>query len=447
MLEISPKLGALFSDVKNVGTKRSGSAILYIRGSQSRKGLKGISVSNVTCDEFDEMPEHTIPMAQERMSGQLRKCLALISTPRFPGKGINREFLDTTQEHYYFPCPLCGRRIELLHENLVVTGDDIHDPDLEKCHVICGECKGVLFRNNPDKVEFAEQKADLLKNAEWEATAHKDFQVRGFYINQLYSPTIQPLELATTWLKALTNKSAEQEYHNSKMGDAHEVEGARLSTDVIKRCYAKNGRVKGYQNTNTLVTMGVDVGRWMHIEIAAWYFKRLSNDLNLSANCSVLYEGKRATFEEIAQLMREYQIFMAVIDVQPETRGALSLAKRFPGHIKLCRYAKNIADKTIDGSVIDKEKYIVNVDRTSWLDLSLGRFANQTIVIPTDTSLEYMSHLQNIGRVYEEDKDGNQVGRYVSNGDDHFAHARNYNEIALPLAAAFQSNSDIGAFL
>jgi hypothetical protein len=43
-----------------------------------------------------------------------------------------------------------------------------------------------------------------------------------------------------------------------------------------------------------------------------------------------------------------------------------------------------------------------------------------------------------IVRIYEKDVDGNPIGKYVKAGsdDDHFAHARNYSEIALPLAAS-----------
>jgi hypothetical protein len=41
-------------------------------------------------------------------------------------------------------------------------------------------------------------------------------------------------------------------------------------------------------------------------------------------------------------------------------------------------------------------------------------------------------------RIYEKDTDGNLVGKYVKgdNNNDHFAHSRNYAEIALPLAVS-----------
>jgi len=44
-LELSPHLASLFSDVKNIGHKRAGSANLFIRGSRSRNQLKSIPVA------------------------------------------------------------------------------------------------------------------------------------------------------------------------------------------------------------------------------------------------------------------------------------------------------------------------------------------------------------------------------------------------------------------
>ncbi len=47
--------------------------------------------------------------------------------------------------------------------------------------------------------------------------------------------------------------------------------------------------------------------------------------------------------------------------------------------------------------------------------------------------------------MYEKDSDGNPIAKYVKAGsdEDHFAHARTYAEIALPLAASIAVSSDI----
>ena len=447
-LEMSPHLENIFSDVKNVGTKRAGSAVLYIRGSNSRAGLKSIPVATIIFDEFDEMKQENIPLARERMSGQMNKQEWMISTPTLPGFGINEQFLGSSQEHFMFPCPSCSKWIELLHENLVITADDILDASIKLSYIKCLRCDQPLTdpKENMDTEEahiaFAERKAAMLQGAEWESHATSD--VRGFYINQLYSPTVTPEELAKEFLRAQTNKSAEQEYHNSKMGDAHEVEGARISVEMLQSC-VKHKTKLDQAVPHTIMTMGVDVGRWLHYEVTSYTVKRMGRDVNVMSDARVVAEGKVAEFHELDHLMRKYSIIQCVIDANPERRKATEFAKRFMGFVKICFYAKGITSKSIG---IDESEFKISVDRTSWIDMALGRFHTGSIQLYETISVEYKKHLQNIARIYEEDKDGNQIGRYVNNGDDHFAHARTYSEIALPLAAMkFTGHTDIGSFL
>lgn len=195
-----------------------------------------------------------------------------------------------------------------------------------------------------------------------------------------------------------------------------------------------------------LVTMGVDVGKWLHCEIAQWFPKQLGADLNMLSDSKIIWEGKVSAFEELDKLMRQYQILFCVIDANPERRKAYEFAIRFHGHVKLCFYGKGLSSKNIQISK-DDDQHFVSVDRTSWMDASLSRFKTQTIKLPADVSREYREHIKNPIRVYDKDKDGNPIGKYVSTGDDHFAHARTYDEIALPLAAAFSTNKDVASFM
>jgi hypothetical protein len=72
---------------------------------------------------------------------------------------------------------------------------------------------------------------------------------------------------------------------------------------------------------------------------------------------------------------------------------------------------------------------------------------NKTIHLPLDISQEFRDHIKAPARQWKMDRDGNPTGTYINLGADHFAHARCYNEIALPLAASLATNSDIASFL
>lgn len=440
LIEESPLLQDLFSDVNQVGSKRAGSAVLYVRGSNSRASLKSIPVSLIVFDEFDEMNAKNIPLARERMSGQMQKEEWLISTPTIPGAGINIEYRTSTQEHFFFKCPCCSRRIELTLENLIVTASDILDPRLADSKIICLECKNDLPQGMA--------KGEYLQSGIWVPTAESpDPMRRGFYVNQLYSSTITPAELGKALLLADTNKAAEQEFYNSKMGLAHEVDGARVSEQILEPCFIPGYRKQEVSPPGRIITMGIDVGKRNHVEIDAWTLGSSSTDITSNAKCQLVWEGTVDGFAPLYDLMRQYQVHSAVIDIFPEKSEATRFARAFWGFVKLCFYAKGMTGKLLS-EVGDEDEFKINADRTYWLDNSLGRFKNRTIGLPVDLSTEYRGHVRNIVRTYKEDKDGLQTGTYVTtDGEDHFAHARNYAEIALLFAVSKQYSRNISVLL
>ncbi|NJL71451.1 MAG: hypothetical protein HC888_07445 [Candidatus Competibacteraceae bacterium] len=385
-------------------------------------------------------------MARERSSGQFEKSEWLVSTPTVPGYGIDEEFNTTTQEHFFFPCPSCGRHIELLFENLVVTAEDIRDVSIRDSHYICLECKMRLPSSVSPTNKADDAKCEWLAPGVWvPASQTADPDNRGFYVNQMYSPTITPVEMATAVIQSRTNKAVEQELHNSKFGNAHECEGARVTNEVFESCIHVGYTKRSNNWPGRLMTMGVDVGSDLHVEIDAWTLEPgYVTDVNVHAKAALVWEGKKKNFGELDDLMRQYRINYCVCDIFPERREATKFARRFRGYVALCFYAKGMSGKALQPPGKDPEdEFKINVDRTYWLDTSLGRFHNKTIMLPTDVSAEYKGHVRNIGRTFVENDDGLVVSRYVTTGgEDHFAHSRNYSEIALALAVNIQSNRD-----
>lgn len=433
-LELSSHLAKIFSEVKNVGHKRAGTTNLYIRGSRSRAGLKSVPVGFIVLDELDEMTQENIPLALERASGQLSKSIWMISTATIENYGINAYYQQSSQSHYFFPCPSCSRMTELkFPESLIITADDINDPRLKESHLICKECKAEL----PHKT-----KTDWLSKGVW-VEGHADRDSKGWHINQLYSCTVRPDTIARLYLQSLYDKAAEQEFYNSKLGIPHVVEGARVTDKHIDDCRGdyKNGDAR----PSGIVTMGVDVGSWIHYEIDEWRLPQYSSgaDINGLSQCRCLKFGKVRNFEELDALMLQWGVHFCVIDAQPERRKSIEFANRFYGRVRVCWYPNGISGKSLH---LNDEEQSVSVDRTSWLDLSLGRIqrGKPWFNLPLDTDFEYRQHVKALVRVYDKDKNDNPVGRYVKGSDaDHYAHARNYAEIALPLAASLGRATDI----
>jgi len=436
-LEASEHLRSMFTDVKNVGHKRAGSASLYVRGSRSRSQLKSIPAGRIMFDEYDEMNQKNMPLALERGSGQVNIQNFILSTPTIEEHGINVRYKLSTMEDFHFRCPHCSKLIALidLDDCLVVTADSEEDPKILESYLRCPRpsCHG--------RIEH-EEKPHLLKDGIW-VPAESGSTIRGFHITQLYSSAKagRPSSLAKAVLRARTSPEAEQELYNSKMGSTHEVKGARVLQSDIKECQGGYLMRDTGLSESTIITMGVDVQpTQLFYEIDEWttnasaYFQ----DINLCSTPRLLRAGTVAEFEDLDPLMHTFGCF-AVIDAQPEKRNSVKFCRRWSGRAWYCFYTDHTRSKEI---VEDEDK--ITVDRTTWLDISQGRIKKHNMRLPQDLPIQWQDHIKAPVRIYTEDSMGNPVGRYVSgNKSDDFAHARNYSEIALSMALSFANNQDM----
>jgi len=431
-IELSKHLSSIFS-TSAVGRKTAGIATLYVRGARSTSGFKSVPVPFLACDEVDEWDEKMIPLIRERMSGQHESSWEMwrVSTPSIVNHGVHKQFLESSQDHFFFPCPCCGRQTELIFpECFELATDDYLSPDVNKSFIKCKECGGKL----PHQTKW-----EWLANGKW-VTGVEGRSIRGFHINQLYSSTMDPGRFSQAFLRAQLNPEDEQEFYNSKLGVPHVVEGARV-TDLEIENSLKGFSLDTRIPKNAFLTMGIDVGTNLHYEITNWLLGPDTTGYNLhfESVAEPVRIGRCLHFDELAILIRQYKPFVAVIDANPERRAAVKLANDFHGIVKLCFYGNSRSGHEIS---VSKTEPTVTVDRTSWIDLSLGRWHNNTIRLPSDTPQEYKNHIRALVRRYEKDSQGNSVARYVNVGPDHYAHARNYSEIAFELAAnIFQGKS------
>jgi hypothetical protein len=268
-----------------------------------------IPVSLLVLDELDEMAQENIPLALERLSGQIARYQLMLSTPTIPDFGINYYYNDTSKEHFFFPCPSCSRQIELTYpDNIVICGTDAADPDTAKSHLICNRCKAVLHH---------EGKQQYIGKGVW-VPEHPERVDRGFYINQLYAMHLHPQVFAKAYLNSLKDPTAEQALYNAKLGLPHIVAGARITEPMVNQCIGSYRKLDF--NRAGVITMGVDVGRVLHVEIDAWHNigQHSGYDLNTYARPQVLTHLEVDDFEELDKLMFDMGVHFCVIDAQPE---------------------------------------------------------------------------------------------------------------------------------
>jgi len=452
-LKLSPYLSHLFTDVNSIELKQAGANTLYIRGSRGDANLKSIPVSVLLLDELDEMSQKAINLALTRLDGQLSKTVWGISTPTVPNFGIHKLFQDSTQENFIFKCPCCSRLTRLVWPDCIeIIGEGVHDQRCHESYLKCKECGGKLEQ---------QAKPDWLGKAKWEVgNQNGNPDIRGFAISQLYSFTVSPGELVTAHFKGFGDEAANVEFHNSKLGHPYIGDGAKITEDDVEACLASHSKedvrpVGG----NRIITMGVDQGKWNFIEVTEYFFDQYANDLNVAATAKVLYETKfhEEDWNILDEMMREWQIQACVVDADPQVMEARRFARRFPGYVWLCRFRRGVTAKEISVSDDDNFSPIATVDRSNWFSAALGRFRQpRRIMLPRDVSMEYRQHIQAPIRTYvregsveekQKRQTDNLVSRYISTGEDHFALARVYSEIALPFAASLTSGEDVKRFL
>lgn len=447
-LKYSPYIKNMFTDINTVNLKQAGTQTLYIRGSRGDSNLKSIPVSELILDEVDEMDQDQIWLAMERLSGQLNKNIWAISTPTLPNKRIHKLYQETTQEHFYFRCPHCSKATELIWpEAFEVCGESIYDPDVKKSYIKCLECSHPLEHKS---------KPDYLTKGWWEATSlNADKDKRGFNVNQLYSFTVSPFEIAVAYFRGMGDEGALSEFYKSKVGVPFIPEGGQITDEKLDTCVRTHSKEDSRPKIGgeRFITMGVDQGDWLHCWVDEWMFPELSDDLNTVAIAKNVWHGKfnaqvEGGWERLDEWMREWQVLHCVIDADPNTLEARRFAQRFPGYVTLCRYRRGVPQKSISMSEDLDRVPMATVDRTNWLDAALGRFHYEgRITLPRDVTLEAREHLKNLVRAYEKDENGNQIATYIRTGADHYAMSRCYSEIALPLAASYVQGADVKKFL
>ena len=460
-LMMSEHIQRMFSSVNNVTLKTGPFGKLYVRGSHSESKLKSIPVSVVILDEVDEMPQRSVELARRRMSGQMFSKELNISTPTYPGEGINAAYELSTKDQYWFNCPHCDKPIVLsFPDSLIKCGTDIHDPDINKSHFICTECKKELpvfarFWSEQANKEITEPYDGSQRGAKlykpWLAhktkggtgrmiSEHPNRERRGFHVNCMYSPAIAgcPYSLTKNLFLAEMSDEKKQEVYNSDLGLPVQVEGAKVTDLDIQNC------VKRLDQGSRIRTMGFDVGSLFHVTIKEWFpiqGAAPSNKINDKYFPRMIFHDELTSWDECWQAFEDHGCLSCVLDKEPEGHAALEFARRCWGKIFLCDYNYHHRGKTV---TYDKVDQTIFANRTAWLDQVLGRIRNQRILLPEVRHFNYDKHIKALTRTIKKNNQTQQkYAAYTNNGNDHFAHSDVYSELALPFALQTNKAWDI----
>jgi hypothetical protein len=376
-------------DTDSAGLKQS---FLYLRGMQSRVGLKSIPVDFLILDELDEAPQNAMDMAMERMAhSEFREVLKL-SNPTLPDYGIDKAFQETDQRYWLLKCPKCGHFTcleDTFPECLVEVGDRVIRA--------CERCQSEL---NPAVGQWVAKRPSITDK-------------RGYHYSQLFSQYVDPGEILHQY--RTTNNL--QDFYNLKIGIAYVEAENRLSVEEVLALCGNDGIASSDPGP---CFIGIDQGKELHVVIGKKHPGKAGKIIHLA-----VYRD----WEELDRLMKAFKVSRCVVDALPETRNARAFAERHRGKVYLCFYQEHRKGQYAWG----EKDLTVACNRTESLDASHNEVMHGELILPKECEItrEFAKHLHNVAKKLEEDETtGGKRYVYVKLGEDHFRHAFNYEAMA-----------------
>jgi len=445
----------------DVEIKQFGNATIHILGAGSVADLIGTSSGRLLFDELDKWTDHQIYQAEQRARGQKNDDVIIwgFSTPGFPRHGINKQFLKSTREHFFFKCLHCREHITLGRaddakswlKSFELCGQTKHDSDCG-CYLKCSKCGSKLDH---------ETKKEWLATGYWASIDVDGNPVepdpvlfktsRGFYLNQLYSPTVKPYVIANDYTRSIDDEDARRIFYNDVLGLPFIEDCCQVTDEQIDDAIEKFGKFTMIEAQprnidNCYVTLGVDQGGPIHHWSAVdWRFdKKLIGDPNDRARGRLVGCGRilQDDWDAVHALMRTYLVRMCVIDYYPQPTQAREFARSFPDYVWLCAY--NTGRSSGREVRLTEDEYganLVKCDDVAWMSKTLGRVMNGKMSLPVDIPLEFRRQIKKPVRTLKK-VGGIYVAQYVDCDDDHYAHSLNYAEIALKILDPALHQSD-----
>jgi Phage terminase large subunit gpA, ATPase domain len=393
LIEENPEtVGRWLRETDSAGLKQVGNAFLYLRGMQSRVGLKSIPVDFVIFDELDEAPQNAMDMALERMGHSEHRLVLQLSNPTLPDYGVDKAFQETDQRYWLLRCEKCGEHTcleDTFPDCLLEVGDRVIRA--------CRKCEAEL---NPSIGEWVAKKPSITDK-------------RGYHYSQLFSHFIDPGDI----LHQFRTTSNLTDFYNLKIGIPYVEAENRLSVQEVLALCGGDGIAADDRGP---CFMGVDQGKDLHVVISRKHPGKAGRIIHL---------GVYKDWEELDRLMKTFSVSRCVVDALPETRNARAFALRFKGKVFL-----NYYNERQKGSYAWNEKeFIVSCNRTESLDASHREILNGEIILPRESDIlkTFAEHCHNVAKKLEEDEEtGSKRYVYMKLGADHFRHAFNYEAMA-----------------
>lgn len=413
----------------------------------SMSGRAG-SYDKLTYDEYEFHNPTVEGVFNELISHSSLRKITRISTPLFPGGGIDKKFNEGCQFNWWFVCPDCGlmQKFEFPQNIINFFELDYMRMDSEKymerinqVYIGCRKCKAYIDRTS----------RQYIVSAKW--IAERPHLV-GYKHSYRITSFMLPWKTGKEILIKYHSSMFVHQFYNEVLGIAYRSSDSNISEEVFRQCEKKSLKNSDRPMQNLRgVSIGVDWGMISWVVIRARgippetrkphivYVERIDKE-NLK---KYGYSGEQTDHvKRVAELAKIFKAQIIVNDANGIGVDRNShLIREFPGKAFGCFYdTAEIVRQKMKTRTIEPQwtKDKVTVSRVGSFKLLLQEYMerdenNHPIVffpIVDNEIEEFIVHHLNVGieKMFDE-KTGVQYEVVGKSGEDHYAHADNYSRI------------------
>ncbi|MCC7015037.1 MAG: phage terminase large subunit family protein [Planctomycetes bacterium] len=416
LLDSSPYLKEMFTDVNSVDVKRSMDTALYFEGSNSRSALYSVPVGLVVVDERDRCVPAAVDAVDHRLDGHLNPCRMDISTPTQPANGVDADYQESDQKRWIVSCHHCEWTGPLACEGPFESWDCVtwkNHPAIPEPENIEAVAKTARVKCPGCGKKWTEaERLSAVAAGKWVAQ-YPERSVSGYAINQLCSSTKPVVALVQQFFKAHhdPNPDKMREFVNQSLGEPFIGEGEEITEEMVKAC------VVHARPREAGLCLGVDQGKYM--DCLTGYM--------LGGKLVVVGAYHLSGWHEIDNLMRAERIVSAVCDQNPERRASEEWCARWPGVAFRGYHPEGMAQTY----AWDHKTQVVQIAHVAAVDLLLNRIRGGSVEVFDGPLVPKLSrHWRAVNVVLQRTRKGLHERRVAKMGDDHLAFAALYLEAA-----------------
>lgn len=394
----------------------------YLRGAHNPdQQLASFPVDLLIVDEYDLIAARAVTLAEKRLRASPLRYKRYVSKPSLPNRGIDALYQQSDKHQWQLCCPACGdwqppdfwsnvaRVVEPGKVEPYTTWSKRPKEELLRgeYQFVCRHCLAPMDRVGPGR--WISQEPDAL--------------IRGYLIPGLVAPFVPLIELVKGSLSE--EPDILLEWHRADLGVPKSPEGGQLSWDDLEACkqdYSMTRRARR-------CTMGVDVGIKLNVRICQWH----------KDSWRAVWIGTVDEFEDLDDLMRNYDVRACVIDSQNEPRLVRDFCIRWAGRAWMANYVSPVTTPVEVYTWADSEAGIagkVKIARTEAMDRVAAAHREKRECLPRNADKIPDFYSQMCAPVRVETTRTKQDGTrykftvYMESGPDHYYHASVYEKAA-----------------